>query len=610
MESEASKRDAVADQARRGFGLTLPAAGLAIGVAVFVAARAVPSVPGMPGSLALPAALTVPPAVAASWSHETDETDATDEDEGYPVESDLIVRRCQRCHERDDQGRMSRISYERKTPEGWQTSVRRMVALNDVSLDPDEAREVVRYLANRQGLAPEELEPGRFEVERRLIEHVYEADRDVENTCIQCHSMGRVITQRRTREEWELLMATHRGLYPLVDFQGFQSRDDDPQPVDVAIDHLSEAFPLETPEWSAWSASMRSPRLAGTWALAGFEPGKGQIFGTVEIEAGDGPDEFLSSASYTYAESGARVGRSGQSIVYTGYQWRGRSNPGGSDELREVMTVDRGWQKMTGRWFTGAYDEFGPDVKLTRVSGGPVVSGVHPRALRTGAEAAEVRVHGVNLPMNPAAADFDFGPGVRVESVLGGDASQVTVRVAVDAEAPVGGRDLFVGGASLAGALQVHDGVDRIQVTPRAGMARIGGANFPKGYQPFDAIGWDDGPDGEPDTEDDLRLGRVPATWSMEEYTATFEDDDIDYVGGLGPDGVFTPAIDGPNEDRRGSRNNVGDVWVVATYAGSAADPDAASVRPLRARGHLIVTVPLYLKFDPWQGVPSGRLIP
>ena len=163
----------------------------------------------------------------------------------------------------------------------------------------------------------------------------------------------------------------------------------------------------------------------------------------------------------------------------------------------------------------------------------------------------------------------------------------------------MGGRDLFVGGVSLADAIQVHDGVDRLEVTPRAGMARIGGGAFPKGYQAYDAIGWDDGPDGEPNTEDDLRLGRVPVTWSMEEYTATFDDDDIRYVGALGPDGIFTPAIDGPNADRAGNRNNVGDVWVVATHEGG-----------LRARAHLIVTVPLYLKFDPWQGVPAGRLVP
>ncbi len=577
----------------------LPAAAMAVGALVFVGARALPPVPGMPSTSAddLPSAQL--PGTAG--------VPAQADDEGYPIDNQVIIVRCQRCHERDDEGRMTRISYERKTPEGWQTSVRRMVALNDVSLGPDEAREVVRYLSNRQGLAPEELEPGRFEVERRLIEHVYEADRDVENTCIQCHSMGRVITQRRTREEWELLMATHRGLYPLVDFQAFQGGDDGPQPVDEAIDHLSEAFPLETPEWSAWSASMRTPRLAGTWALAGFEPGKGQVFGTVEITAGDAPDEFRTAITYAYAESGEQESRSGQSIVYTGYQWRGRSNPGGQDELREVMTVDRDWQQMTGRWFRGAYDEFGPDVKLTRVSGGPVVSGVHPRAIRV-ASSAELRVHGANLPANPDPADFDFGRGVRVESATGGNGDRITIRLSVDDDAPVGERDLFLAGASLRGAIQVHDGVDRLEVTPRAGMARIGGGAFPKGYQPYDAIGWDDGPDGEPNTEDDLRLGRVPVTWSMEEYAATFDDDDIQYVGALGSDGVFTPAIDGPNTDRTGSRNNVGDVWIVATYAGS--DADAGASRSLRARAHLIVTVPLYLKFDPWQGVPTGRLVP
>ena len=93
----------------------------------------------------------------------------------------------------------------------------------------------------------------------------------------------------------------------------------------------------------------------------------------------------------------------------------------------------------------------------------------------------------------------------------------------------------------------------------------------------------------------------------MEEYTATFDDDDIAYVGELGPDGIFTPAEDGPNLNRKGSRNNVGDVWVVATHAG----PEAKANNPLRARAHLIVTVPLYLKFDPWQsGFMPGRLVP
>ena len=38
--------------------------------------------------------------------------------------------------------------------------------------------------------------------------------------------------------------------------------------------------------------------------------------------------------------------------------------PGSDNVWREVMFVERDWQEMSGRWFTGAYDETGIDVKL------------------------------------------------------------------------------------------------------------------------------------------------------------------------------------------------------------------------------------------------------
>ena len=38
--------------------------------------------------------------------------------------------------------------------------------------------------------------------------------------------------------------------------------------------------------------------------------------------------------------------------------------------------------------------------------------------------------------------------------------------------------------------------------------------------QQFDSLN-----DGETATDDDLRLGRVPVAWSVEEYSATFDDD-------------------------------------------------------------------------------------
>ena len=95
--------------------------------------------------------------------------------------------------------------------------------------------------------------------------------------------------------------------------------------MDQAIAHLSRTYPLQTPEWTAWSATMRPPHLEGTWMLSGFEPGRGAFFGSMTITRGPTNGEFVTQATYRYADGGQAVHRSGKSIVYTGYQWRGRS---------------------------------------------------------------------------------------------------------------------------------------------------------------------------------------------------------------------------------------------------------------------------------------------
>jgi quinohemoprotein amine dehydrogenase len=127
----------------------------------------------------------------------------------------------------------------------------------------------------------------------------------------------------------------------------------------------------------------------------------------------------------------------------------------------------------------------------------------------------------------------------------------------------------------------------------------VGGARFPKQLAQFDAIAYHDGADGKPDTEDDLEIGPVDATWALEEYGTTYEDDDVKFVGAVDQHGLFTPNLDGPNPQRSQSRNNVGDVWVVASYRPGGGDP-----RTLKARAHLLVTVPLFMRFDPWRVAP------
>jgi len=543
-------------------------------------------------------------------------------DEGIPVTSAVVRQACASCHATDEKGRMSRISFRRTTPEGWQQTIRRMVLLNAVTLDPDTARQVVRELSNTLGLAPEEARPAAFEAERRVIDHHYEADKETADICTRCHSMGRVISQRRTREEWDLLMAMHRGYYPLVDTQGFVSQgggqtqgqaestsastpsDGRQQPKDRAAAHLAQAFPFNTADWAAWSANMRPPRLEGTWLLVGREAGNGPIYGRMETAPrADQPDEFETKTWYVYPRTGKTANRTGQAIVYTGFQWRGRSVAASSEpgELREVMFVERDWRQMSGRWFTGGYDEIGLDVTLRLAGAEPIVAGVSPPALRIHSDTQALRIYGAGLPADLTPSAIDLGRGIQVTRVVAVTSDMATIEVRVDPDAPAGTRDLFIGRASLPRAVTLYDRIDSIRVAPQAGLARVGGVVFPKQYQQFEAHAYQRGPDGKPDTADDLDLGVVDVEWSLEEYAATFTDDDLKFVGKIDGTGLFTPAEDGPNPARRLHANNVGDVWVVATLK---TDVGSGASRPLRARAHLLVTVPLYLRWEPWKVEP------
>jgi len=119
---------------------------------------------------------------------------------------------------------------------------------------------------------------------------------------------------------------------------------------------------------------------------------------------------------------------------------------------------------------------------------------------------------------------------------------------------------------------------------------------FPKQLQQFDAIGMSNGSDGKPGTPDDLELGAVGVKWSLEEYTATFDDDDVKFVGSINEAGMFTPNVEGPNPERKKQTNNFptnnwGDVWIEAAY-------DAPGGTAMKARSYLVVTIPVYVRYD------------
>lgn len=535
--------------------------------------------------------------------------------DGIPVTSDEVKRVCGTCHAPDAQGRMSRISYRRATPENWELTIRRMVSLNNAPVTPEQARTILKYLADNHGLAPEEARPIMFDADRSMVDFTYTANADTHNLCNKCHSVGRVLSERRTADEWKLLVAMHRGVYPGIDggSGGFRSggggaragggggRGASRQPMDLATDHLSTALPLMSTEWAAWSAARRPMRLAGKWALSGYQMGLGPVYGEVTMTDLPGAaDTVTTTATFTYVKSGKTVTRTGKGLVYAGFQWRGRSGEAreGAEAWREVSFIERDQNTITGRWFTGAYDETGMTVTLRRIGRDPLVTGTDVPSLKAGTTAQAVRVYGANFPAKIAAADVTLGAGVTVTKIGPVTPTTATLIVDVAADAAVGPRDVLVAGAARPAALVVYDRVSGIKVQPRAGMARLGGIVFPKRYEQFEAVAFNSGLDGRPDTADDLMLGMVDAAWTLEEYSATFKEDDLKYVGELDTtSGLFTPNVDGPNPERSGHRNNMGDVWVVASYT----PPGGA---PLKGRAHLLVTVPLYIK---WTAEEVGK---
>lgn len=565
---------------------------------------------------------------------------------GIPIDDELTISKCGGCHQRDANGVMRRISYIRTTPEVWQQAIKRMIRLNGLQATPAEVRSIVRYLSNNNGLAPEEMKNAFWEVEHRSDGFHGERvpDAALEKTCTMCHNIGRVLAQRRTREDYEKLIAMHIGLFPGSE-NTFRPARPVPVPVsqaparltvgqgqagielpratappapgakspgEIAIEYLATKQPLITPEWTAWRAAMRSPKLAGTWLLTGYHPGRGKVFGQVVIAPGADDDQFTTNIQLSYPSSGTTLKMSGPGIVYTGYSWRGRATSGPATagagaapsvgpanaiptELRQAMMVSRAGNSMDGRWFWGAFGEFGIDVRLVRLGTEPVVSGTDLSALQSPSR-RELKIYGGTFPSSLKPADVDLGKGVAVTRIVNASPSVITVEVEVAKGLSSGLRDISIRQATAVGALAVYDKVSYIEVAPNAKMARLGGVRYPKQFAGFDAIAYASGADGKSHTADDVPLGPVPAKWSIEEFYTTPDDDDVKFVGKLDDSGLFTPNVEGPNPERKKQANNFGtnnfgDVWVTASYTA----PDGAA---LQARSYLVVTVPLYTIYD------------
>ncbi len=504
---------------------------------------------------------------------------------GIPVADPLVKAKCGTCHAPDEHGNMERISWLRTTPEGWQEAIKKMILEKRVELTPVEARSMVQYLSSSHGLAPEEAKPVMYYPERRVHDEIGAASDYPLATCAKCHAAARPLSWRRSAEEWNRLADEHFTQYKVA-------RNE------TAMAAIRKAAPLHTGDWAAWSAGSHASDLTGRWLVTAHLPGHGRYVGEMEVNRGATPDEFNTRVTLHSIDDGSTVVRTGQILLFSGYAWRGRSHgvaPSNSasnsaspddpgHDAREVVWISPDQSTGEGRWFWGQYQEFGFDVVLQRASPGITLLAVDRLSLKVGAQLAPLRLLGENLPTGVNASELNAGPGITVRRVISSTSREIVAEVDVSPAAAPGKRDVALGGVVLRGALAVYDRVDYVIVTPESSMAAFGDQTYVRGYQQFEAIGYQRGEDGKPHTADDLELGPIDVSWSMQIFYAV-DASGNDKIGNVSPAGLLTPAPRSPGGNF--------DIWVVAT----AVNETNQNRKPLVGKGYVVVTIPAY-SFD------------
>jgi quinohemoprotein amine dehydrogenase len=469
---------------------------------------------------------------------------------------------------------MQRVSFARATPEGWQAVLKSMLRSYHLSMTPAEARDIVKYLSDTHGLAPEESKPVMYEAERRVHDEAASANETLFNACGQCHSLGRVLTWRRSPEEWKEFTSAHAAQYKI-------------KVTDDVLKLLTSAAPLDSAEWRSWAARLHTPELSGRWLVTAHVQGKGKFCGEMIVtpvgNPGDNPGEFTTHVKLRPVrdKDAPVMERTGRIAVYAGYEWRGRSAGTGdaeagpynlSSDAREAMWISPDGTTAQGRWFWGQYQEFGFDVSMRRASGSTLLA-VDVSSLKTGSEGNLIRLIGDHFPDQVTVSDIGVGPGVTVGRIVAHSPTEIAAELDVSSGATPGRRDISVGSARLSDAIAIYDRIDYIRVMPDAAMAAFPNETHPRGYQQFEAIAYQRGLDGRLHTADDLELGPVDAVWSMEVFYET-DSSRHEVVGSISQTGFFTPAAKNPGVNY--------DIWIIAAAKGTA------------GKSYVVVTVPTY----------------
>ena len=484
----------------------------------------------------------------------------------------LVWRKCTGCHAPDASGRIARVEEIRTTPEEWTVIVDRMRRLHGMELRAGEMDTLLKELCTTQILAPDE----QARVAYLSLWHnaqVVEtpADKDEEKlytTCVRCHTAGKILSYRMTPDNWARLRDFHLYAAPTVVYQMREMRW-----VDEAEGAL-RAWAARLPYGRAWTPP--ASKLAGTWAMFGYEPGRGTYRGEARIaEAGNA--EYTLQGSLVYAD-GARATFAGEGTLYGGYALRTRTR---HDGLQGNGAYIISGDELAGEWHLPAPDFHTSRARWIRDDGMPKVARIVPGFLLKG-EKTTITLEGLNLP-EVSAGDVAFAGGkVKVLGArrIGSDAIALEV---VSAEAALREAKLTVKGLDAVG-VHLAPRIDHIAVQPETGRARLSsGAYYPAEGVQFEAIAYAKAGAKK------VPLGPVPATFRLAEEKTRPNYDDLKWLGTIARNGTYVPTGDyGPNPARDYHAQNAGIVKVLASYERGG--------RTYTAAAELVVTVPDFIR--------------
>lgn len=487
----------------------------------------------------------------------------------------LVWQKCTGCHQPASEGRIPRIEDLRTTPEEWTVIVDRMRRLHGMELGAGEMDRLLKELAATQSLAPDEQAQVAYLSLWHNSQHVEEPsgkeEEKVFTTCVRCHTAGKIWSYRRTPESWAKLRDFHLYVVPTVVMQ-MREMHWIPE-ADAALAWLARKLPYG----KAWSAP--AAKLAGTWGVFGYEPGKGTYRGEARIvDAGDAEYTLMGNLFYS---DGTTETFSGEATLYGGFALRTRTTRNGF--------AGRGAYILRGGELTGETHLPAPEFHTSRArwladDGTPKVARVVPGFLLKGGKAA-LTVEGLNLP-EVKADEVSFGDAaVRVLTARRIASGAIELTVESRAE-KLGEARLSVKGVD-AGTVKLAPRIDGITLAPEMGRARLsGGVHYPAEGVQFEAIAYVNEGGGKKAVR--VPLGPVPASFRLAEEKTRSGDDDLRSLGAIKPNGSYVPASDyGVNPTRSYSGDNTGLVKVLASYK--------RGTRTLTAKAALMVTVPDFI---------------